>query len=157
MSKNHQYPEFDTPVARWRKAVVYKVTGVRLSPYNESERIDFLLESKEDQPFSYFDDVIELYSEKESRLFAVLNRAAIERGLLIPYTEAPKEVVTSNALTDDELKDLATYGNKVQFTAKVKEITSWVTLSRLLTQLTENSPKWREDAIKARLAELANN
>jgi hypothetical protein len=161
MSKYHQYPEFsDRVVARYQKTVPCKISGIRLNPHDDSTRIDFLLESQEDNYangtviFNYKDDVVELYSDKEARMFKSLNGKLFEEGAIVDYNDTPAEVKMDNALTDAEVKALAKYGTREKFTEKLKEFDSWVPVSRILAQLDENSPVWRRDILMKRLEEL---
>jgi len=159
MSKYHQYPEYsDRVVERYQKTVPCKLSGIRLNPHDDVTRIDFLLKSKADDSnaaeFSYMHDVIELYSEKESRMFKALNAKLFEEGSLVPFNDKPREVKTDNMLTDDEIKALAKFGTKEKFAARLQEFNSWIPISRILAQLDENSPTWRRDLLMKRLDEL---
>ena len=158
MSKFHQYPEFSNTVQlRYKKAVPCKVAGIRLNPHDNTQRIDFLLASNEDGTFDPYRDVVELYTDQEVRMFPALNRALIESGKLVPYTDKPQQVQTINALSDETLQEIMTTGNKAQFTKRLQGITSWVPIARMLSMVTEDTVKWREELLKARLAELSNN
>ena len=99
-------------------------------------------------------DVIELYSEKEARMFKALNAKLFEEGSLVPFNDKPREVKTDNMLTDDEIKALAKFGTKEKFAARLQEFNSWIPISRILAQLDENSPTWRRDLLMKRLDEL---
>lgn len=161
MSKYHQYPEYsDRVIARYQKTIPCKIAGLRLNPHDDLTRIDFLLESQEDNyedgsvVFNYRDDVVELYSEKEARMFKSLNGKLFEEGSIVEYNDKPAEVKMENALTDAEVKALAKYGTREKFAEKLKEFDSWVPVSRILAQLDENSPVWRRDILMKRLEEL---
>lgn len=161
MSKYHQFPEYsDRVVARYQKAIPCKLSGTRLSPNDDNTRIDFILSSREENfengaiRFNYKDDVIELYSDKEARMFQAINNRLFEAGSLVPYTDSPAEVKIDNALSQDQIKALAKYGNKAQFAEKLKEFDSWVPVSRVLAELDENAPMWRRDLLLQRLNEL---
>ena len=161
MSKYHQYPEYsDRVVARYQKTIPCKIAGIRLNPHDDVTRMDFLIESREDNfidnavVFNYKDDIIELYSDKEARMFKSLNAKLFEDGAIAPYNEAPAEVRMDNMLTDNDVKSLAKFGTKDKFAEKLKEFDSWVPVSRILAQLDENSPVWRRDLLMKRLEEL---
>lgn len=161
MSKYHQYPEYsDRVVARYQKTIPCKIAGIRLNPHDDVTRMDFLIESREDNfidnavVFKYKDDIIELYSEKEARMFKSLNAKLFEDGAIAPYNEVPAEVRMDNMLTDNDVKSLAKFGTKDKFAEKLKEFDSWVPVSRILAQLDENSPVWRRDLLMKRLEEL---
>ncbi len=161
MSKYHQYPEYsDRVVARYQKTIPCKLSGIRLNPHDDITRMDFLLESREDNyaegsvTFNYRDDIVELYSEKEARMFKALNSKLFQDGSLVPYVEVPSEVRMDNMLTDAEVKALAKFGTKDKFALKLQEFNSWVPVSRILAQLDETSPLWRRDLVMKRLEEL---
>ena len=161
MSKYHQYPEYsDRVVARYQKTIPCKIAGIRLNPHDDVTRMDFLIESREENfidnavVFKYKDDIIELYSDKEARMFKSLNAKLFEDGAIAPYNEAPAEVRMDNMLTDNDVKSLAKFGTKDKFAEKLKEFDSWVPVSRILAQLDENSPVWRRDLLMKRLEEL---
>jgi hypothetical protein len=161
MSKYHQYPEYsDRVVARYQKTIPCKIAGIRLNPHDDVTRMDFLLESREENfegdsvTFNYRDDIVELYSDKEARMFKSLNAKLFEEGVLVPYSETPAEVRMDNTLSDVEVKALAKFGTKEKFAEKLREFDSWVPVSRILAQLDENSPVWRRDLVMKRLEEL---
>jgi hypothetical protein len=161
MSKYHQYPEFsDHVVARYQKTLPCKLSGIRLNPHNPTERVDFILASREDNfhdgqlTFDPDTDVIELYSEQEKRMFEALNKKSFQAGKLAPYTDTPQPIETKHALTEEQIKALSTYGNKTQFKAKLDEFESWVPVSRILAYLNEDSPEWRRKLLLERMNEL---
>ena len=163
MSVHNVYPEFeDLVVARWRKAVIHGVAGIRIDPYKTDARISFLLQSDNDKydvttkilTFDYETDVLELYSERESKLFANLNRNAIQRGLLVQYEQSRDAVDTSNAINDDTLAEILEYKNRPQFKKALGAITSSVTIKRLNGLLTPQHKLWMLEEIKTRLEQL---
>lgn len=154
MSKNHQFIEFDTQVVeRWVKTSAHMVSGKRFNPYKPSETIDWVLRTnpanfdfnkinKAQHPdaaskitFVYEDEVLELYSENEARLFRRLNKGLIERGLLKQYFGSPTEVNTVNTISDQELEDIANATTIAAFKKKLYNLSSAVTVGRLITVL----------------------
>src|SRR5688572_9970752 len=124
MSHNHQFIEYDTKIVRkYAKTTVVMLTGFRLDPKRPENRIDWLLSSPStsftqtwsdgEKPvlqrssFKYEDEVIELYSEAEIRLFERWNKRIIEDGLLRLYDEAAPDTSTINLVSDEELERVA--------------------------------------------------
>jgi hypothetical protein len=151
MSKNHQFIEFETQtVARWTKTVPHMVSGKRVNPYKTNEHIDFVLKTdqrsfnfelinktaypnpSEKFTFVYEDEVVEIYSEMEEKLFQRLNKGLIERGLLKKYEGIHSSIDTSNALSDEDINTIATITNLLVFKKRLKEITSSVTIERVI-------------------------
>jgi hypothetical protein len=155
MSVNHQFFEYsDTIAARYVKTVPYSISGWRLDPSNKNNRLSFLLSTPErdlvlkNQPrlvdgvlstyaleqndFSYDEEVLELYSQEESKMFERLNRAAIEKGLLKPFTDKLPEVDTTNFLSDEEIIEIASVMSLSSFKKRISAIDSKPTLSRIL-------------------------
>jgi hypothetical protein len=152
MSKNHQYYEFEQDIVeRWVKTVPHMVSGKRFNPYSPSQTIDFVLKTATNNfnydkasksytadtkvTFVYEDEVLELYSDNEARLFKRLNKGLIERGLLKPYVGVASEVDTSNTLSDDEIDTIASMVNLLAFKKRIGSITSMPTLDRLQSAL----------------------
>ena len=152
MSKSHQFYEFeDKIVERWVKTVPHMVSGVRFNPYKPDQTIDFVLKTSSNNfnydrasksytadskiIFAYEDEVLELYSESEARLFKRLNKGLIERGLLKPYKGEADAINTSNTLSDDDINIIASMTNIPAFKKRLQDITSVPTLDRIHTAL----------------------
>lgn len=175
MSNNHQFIAFDNSIVkRYAKTTASILTGFRLDPYRPENRIDWLLSSPsklfqvvwEDgkQPeihrtgFSYEDEVIELYSDVEVKLFERLNRQAIETGALKVYTEGAPAVDTTNFMTDDEVEAIATTKQIPAIKKKIANIYSPLTLKRILQAVEKHDrPMSVAKAIQARIDELSTN
>lgn len=151
MSKNHQFFEFDTKIVeRWVKTVPHMVSGKRFNPYKPDETIDFVLKtdpsnfnydqsskvsfpnSERKVTFAYEDEVLELYSDNEVRLFQRLNRGLIERGLLKRYEGTASSINAINALSDEEVEEIAGLPNLLSYKKRLNEITSVVTIERVM-------------------------
>jgi len=154
MSKNHQFIEFDMQVVeRWVKTCAHMVSGKRFNPYKPSETIDWVLRTnptnfdfskinKAQYPdaaskitFVYEDEVLELYSDNEARLFRRLNKGLIERGLLKQYLGSPSQVNINNTVSDQELEEIASITTIAAFKKKLYGLSSAVTVGRLITVL----------------------
>lgn len=175
MSHNHQFIAFDDKIVkRYAKTTTNILTGFRLDPYRPENRIDWLLSSPnklfqviwEDgqQPktirtgFSYDDEVIELYSDVEVRLFERLNRKAIESGALKLYNEGAPAVDTTNFMTDEEIEAIATTKQLPSIKKKVADIYSQLTLKRILQAVEKHDrPMSVAKAIQDRINELSAN
>lgn len=142
-SVNNIFPDLEDKIySRYRKAAVCMIGGVRGDPYKGGyHRLEYVLKSKFDNfnpetgevTFSYSDDIIEIYSADEDKLFRQLNASAIKQGSLVPYAQAREEVDMSSALPDEEIAELAGAKNLLNFKKRVSEITSLITLRRLVT------------------------
>lgn len=175
MSHNHQFIAFDDKIVkRYAKTTINILTGYRLDPYRPENRIDWLLSSPnklfevvwEDgkEPitlrtgFSYEDEVIELYSDVEVKLFERLNRAAIENGALKIYTDSAPDIDTTNFMTDSEVEEIAVTKQLSSIKKKVADIYSILTLKRILASVEKHDrPMSIAKAIQDRINELSTN
>jgi hypothetical protein len=161
----NQFPEFaDSIVARYKKTSVYAIAGVRLDPHNESRRVSFLLQSRDDHydiaakklTFNYDTDVIELYSDREVRLFESLNRKAIESGALVPYEDAAPEIDRTNVLRDSDIDRLLKTPQRGTYASRIQVLSSVTQLQHLLTLVPDTAQIWKKTIIEARIKELSN-
>jgi hypothetical protein len=176
MSHNHQFIELeDKVVKRYAKTINSVLTGFRLDPRRPENRLDWMLASPrklfsvvwEDgqQPyvqrnnFSYDDEVIELYSEGEVRLFERLNRDSIESGALKVYTNPAPAVDTTNLLTDEEVDAIATIKQVTKLKKTISDPAFTVqTLKRILERVeAHDRPISVVKAITSRIDELSAN
>jgi hypothetical protein len=109
-SINNQYDMLngDEPVAKYMKTVGYAVSGSRINPNSPLEAPEletFILRTSNDDfapgtwgqyykeasywRFNYMNDVVELYSDAELRMFKLRNKALLDKGLLIEYDDTP--------------------------------------------------------------------
>lgn len=158
MSKNHQFYEFDDQIVeRWVKTPAHMISGKRVNPYNPVEHIDFVLRTHRDnfdfqqhnqmqypdvdskRKFVYEDEVLELYTDTEAKLFRRLNRNLIERGLLKPYQGKARDTDMSNLLSDDDVQEIAMIKTLNGFKSKLKAITSVTTLDRIMVAVKANN------------------
>jgi len=154
MSINHQFLEFnDRVVKRYVKTVLYRVSGWRVDPHRPENRLDFLLITPEKDiefitqaegspklnhtRFSYDDEVLELYSDTEARVFERWNKSLIERGLIKEYTLTAPSIDNSNMLTDRDVKDIANIRQLTALKKRLSTITSDVSLIRIKEAATE--------------------
>lgn len=175
MSVNHQFIAFDNKIVkRYAKTTIGILTGYRLDPNRPENRLDWLLASPNQSfqvvwedgqapkiirtHFSYDDEVLELYSETEVKLFERLNKAAIESGALKIYTEEAPVVDTTNMMTDEEVESIAITKQIPSIKKKIAGINSIVTLKRILEAVEKHDrPMSVAKAIQDRINELSTN
>lgn len=164
MSKHNIYPQFtDRIVSRWQKTTIYPIAGKRLDPHDKNKQLDFILRTREENynfetkqiTVVYDDEVLELYSDDEQRLFLALNRAAVEAGLLKPYTETKRAVDETNILSDEQVTALATTANHLKFEAEIKKITSLITLRRIAQEIPDTRSLKFFRVVENRIKELS--
>lgn len=122
------------PVTRYVKTVPYVVTGWRLEP-ETNKPVVFILVS--DEEFSYENDVVELYSEKEDAYFRQMNKYLFSSGLVSKYDGDLEAVDTSNSLTDKEIEEIASTRLVSDLREKLDKITVLVAAERLLAAAKE--------------------
>ena len=174
MSTNHIYIELEEKVfARYIKTVPSILSGIRADPYDLKSRIPFILRTPESRviwetetneaeehtanvvikslkPVIYEDEVLEVYSDVENRVFQQLNRKLLETGILIPYHETRTQLDTVNILSDQEILEIANSPSIPVFKKKLKAITSAWVLDRISSKLEELN---RKPSFKLALAE----
>lgn len=165
MSTNHQYIQFsDDVVKRFEKTVPFILSGYRLNPHNPSEQINFVLQtdescfdftSKKKIKSDYEHDVIELYSDKEVKMFLRLNRSIIERGYLKEYAGSPEQINTDNLVNDTEIQEIASIKTPNMLKSRLKTITSHIVIQRCLDAAIQlNRPYSIIKLLEAKLEEL---
>ena len=164
-SRHNVYPEFSDQIyERWKKTTVHAVAGWRLDPHKPDSRISFVLMSREDDfnfetrhlAFVYESEVVELYSERESRLFTSLNKAAIQSGSLVLHEEKTPDVDTSNALTDHDIAEILAIKAPATLKARLKKITAVAALNRIKAALTPEHKQWFSTALENRITDVTN-
>lgn len=154
---------------RYIKTSLGILSGYRVNPEDHSQRLAFTLKTPEDHvvfvqdddyvradkraSVNYDEEILEIYSEAEDRLFRRLNRQSIEDGLLVEYLDSDTEIDTTNELTDKDLQYIADTKNLLQFKKRIGEITSPVTLKRIL-DLLDDRPKSFTTALELRMRDV---
>ena len=183
-SVNHQFMEFSSKVfKRYVRTTMYPIGGKRLNPRNTQntyEVIDFLLATSPDNyeytpqidansgsvvktdvkqvAFDYNQEVLELYSEDEYKVFQRLNKELLSDGALIEYDEEAPVVDFVNTLSDADIKKLVRLKTKSIFEGKIKELTSVRTLKLVMTALEEtDAPMSYAKIVRERENELNKN
>lgn len=150
MSNNHQFIQYsDRVVKRYIRTRNQAVTGYRQDPHRPENRIDFLLMSPESdfdvvwkdgeevdvvrKNFDYDNEVIELYSDNEVKMFQRWNRMLIENGILTEYSEEAPALDVSNVLSDATVNEIAATKNLLAFRKRLESINSVDSLKRVLS------------------------
>lgn len=149
MSANHQFIEHsDKVIARYTKTIQGILTGFRLDPSRPENRMDWVLQSPETsfvfvadpetgkvtlirKEFDYEQEVLEIYSENELKLFQRLNRHNIENGVLVTYENTSPGVDLSNVLSDSEVAEIAATKQVLSLRKRLQAFTSAYTLQRI--------------------------
>lgn len=155
-STNNYFLSAGDPVKKYVKTIKSKVSGSRLEPGSTNIRpIFFVLETHDSGEFVYEDEVLELYSDRETKHFLQSNRSLIRQGLLQEYNGEAEPVDTSNMLTNDMVQEIASTRNANELTTRLNTYTSGVSVSRILEAATTiGRPKKILDIINARLTAL---
>ncbi len=176
MSVNHQYIQFsDQVIKRYKKATVGLLTGTRLNPHRPENQEDWLLQTPESNFMfvqdpdtgktrlvrtkeTYEDEVIELYSPLEVKLFERLNKRAIESGALIEYNEDAPDLDTTNVLSESDIARIAGTKQLLSLKKQLQSISSVYTMQRIVKAAEElDRPNSIMNAVKERLNELSGN
>lgn len=160
MSVNATFIMDTEPIAKYAKAVNHMIAGFRLDP--EGKQVDFILKTPSDcvdeelNRVRYSDDeILHIYSEKEHTYFKRMNRRLLEAGLLKPYTGDPEQLDLTNMLDDAEVDNIAAMTNIKAFEKRINQITSTVSLKRILNKMSDLGRKASFLAIiNQRLADL---
>jgi hypothetical protein len=120
------------PTHRYAKTIPSKLSGLRLDPVT-FVAIPFVLHTPNARDFVYDDAVIELYSDREHRHFLQVNRAFIKAGFLKEYHGEAEPEDLSNIISDEEVEQIASIRTVLAMKARLKDITSPVTVDRVLS------------------------
>lgn len=152
-SMNNIFVAQGEPVQRYVKTVEHPITGWRLDP-DTGKQVEFIL-STPTEAFDYDAAVLEFYSDKDWKFFIQKNRYLIEQGLVKKFEGAPEPVDTTNLLTDEEIFKIATTSQILTLKKKLQEITSSLTVKRVLVVAEEvGRPAKTLAEIQARVDEL---
>lgn len=175
MSHNHQYIQLSEKiVARYTKTIPGIITGYRSDPFRPENRIDWLLKTPETnflfvpdergvtklvrKDFSYDDEVIELYSTDEVKLFQRWNKGLLESGVLVLYEDKAPDIDTTNILTDTQVTEIAATKQLLALRKKIAALTSIHSLQRIEKAAEElDRPFSIIKAIQERIHELSGN
>jgi hypothetical protein len=180
MSIAHQFIAFtDNVYKKYVKTQIGSLSGKRADPTDIHKTMPFVLSTpdshikfrtiKQDDveyfeveghipEIDYENEVLETYSSEEDKIFRAYNKKLLEQGLLVEYTAAAKTIDLTNALTQEDILQLAQIKNIPSFKKEIRFITSAVTLERIRDALIDlDRPMSFLKAIKERIDELTNN
>jgi hypothetical protein len=161
MAKNNIYPSFDVVYKRYAKVPIHIVAGDRVDPHDATKNVGWTLSTSENSfdfstkkrsAFVYEDEVIEIYSELEDKLFKRLNKNLFVNGLLKEYNESDLLPDFGNFLSDKEIDDIVESKSVADFQNSLQKLTSEETLKRVReSAIAKNKPIKRIQAIDARI------
>lgn len=140
MAKNNIYPAFDTVYKRYAKVPIHIVAGDRVDPQDSTKNVGWTLSTKEDNfsietqkrtEFVYEDEVIEIYSALEDKLFQRMNKSLFSRGLLKEYDQESLPPDMANFLNDSEILEIVEIKSLTELAKRLQLITSLTTLQRI--------------------------
>ena len=141
------------PTHRYAKTIRSKIAGFRLDPL-DNKQVPFLLTSVGDE-FSYEDEVVELYSDKENRYFMQANKLFIANGYLKPFNGTAAPVAMDNIISDEDVERIAAIRTPNQLKSKLAPITSKVSLERVVQAAREiGRPQSIINIIESRIKDL---
>ncbi len=151
---NNIYVTAGEPIMRYLRIPKHGITGWRLDPDDRDRKIIFEL-TPTDDTFMYERDVVEVYTDKELKFFKQANKYLFQQGFLTEYIGEPEPIDTSNMLTDAQVLEIASERSVKRIEAKLKELTSLVSVQRIYDTATEiGRPSKTLEIMKARLDEL---
>jgi len=137
----------------YRKTTEHAISGWRIDPTNKKE-VEFYLVNPKDT-FSYDDDVLEIYSDKEDKFLIQRNRYLFEQGMLVEFRGNSMEVDMSNVLTDEDVESIATIKTSGDMYTRLQELNSKIAVERVFkTAQYIGRPAAILKVIKQRLEEL---
>jgi len=149
---------------RYTKVPVNVVGGLRVDPTDTRLQIGWVLTTGEDSydystkkrtKFVYDDEVIEVYSEPEDKLFRKLNSGLFRSGLLKEYNEENELVDSPNFVNDAEILRVIEIRSLAEFEAALKKFDAVATLERIYQQLIDQGKSVKKvQLVEARLKEV---
>jgi len=140
MSKNNIYPAFETVYKRYAKVPIHIVAGARLDPHDNTKNIGWTLSTREENfdiekqqrsEFTYEDEVIEVYTALEDKMFQRLNSKLFSLGLLKEYDQEALPPDMANFLTDSEILEIVEFKSLTELAKRLQLLTSLTTLQRI--------------------------
>jgi len=140
MSKNNIYPAFETVYKRYAKVPIHIVAGARLDPHDTTKNIGWTLSTREENfdiekqqrsEFTYEDEVIEVYTALEDKMFQRLNSKLFSLGLLKEYNQEALPPDMANFLTDSEILEIVEFKSLTELAKRLQLLTSLTTLQRI--------------------------
>lgn len=140
MSKNNIYPSFDVVYKRYAKVPIHIVAGDRVDPQDSTKNVGWTLSTSEDSydfeakkrtQFVYEDEVIEIYTELEDKMFQRMNKTLFSNGLLKEYNKEALPPDLTNFLSDAEVLEIVEIKSLIDLAKRLQQLTSVTTLNRI--------------------------
>jgi hypothetical protein len=140
MAKNNIYPAFDSVYKRYAKVPIHIVAGDRLDPQDNTKTTGWTLSTKEENfdiekqkrsEFVYEDEVIEVYTAFEDKMFQRMNKSLFSLGLLKEYDQEALPPDMMNFLNDAEILEIVEMKSLAELAKRLQQLTSITTLQRV--------------------------
>jgi hypothetical protein len=140
MSKNNIYPAFETVYKRYAKVPIHIVAGSRVDPQDNTKNVGWTLSTKEENfniekqsrsEFVYEDEVIEVYTPIEDKMFQRLNKSLFSLGLLKEYDQESLPPDMKNFLNDSDVLEIVEMKSLAELAKRLQQLTSVATLQRV--------------------------
>lgn len=162
MAINNIYPTVAQGVfKKYAKVPINMLAGLRADPNDTRNNVGWVLNTDESNfdlstnsrtAFVYDDEVIELYSEIEDKMFRRLNKTLFAKGLLKEYSEEDLPPNLKNFLSDAEVANIVDMRSLSEFAAKIDLFDSIPTLQRIKEYaIAENKSVKKIHVIDARI------
>jgi hypothetical protein len=162
MAINNIYPSISTGVyKKYAKVPINMLAGLRSDPLDTKVNVGWVLSTDEKNfdlasnsrtAFVYDDEVIEIYSETEDKIFKRLNKALFSKGLLKDYNEDELPVNLKNFVNDSEIYEIVELRSLAEFNSRLEKFDSVATLQRIReVAVSENKSVKKVQAIDARI------
>lgn len=165
MATNNIYPAMQDQVyKRYAKVPINVIGGLRVDPSDMRVQVGWILKTDEDnfdfetkkrKVFEYDDEVVEIYSESEDKLFRKLNSGLFSAGLLKEYNEENELIDSPNFVNDAEILRVIEIRSVAEFEAALKKFDAVATLERIKQQLVDQGKSVKKvQLVEARLKEV---
>jgi hypothetical protein len=162
MAMNNIYPTVSNEAyKKYAKVPINMLAGLRVDPTDTRVNVGWLLSTDEDnydlssnsrKAFVYDDEVIEIYSELEDKMFRRLNKGLFAKGLLKDYHESQLPIDTKNFISDAEITEIVDLRSMTEFMSRLDKFDSLSTLNRIRDfAISENKSVKKVQAIDARI------
>jgi len=162
MAMNNIYPTVSNEAyKKYAKVPINMLAGLRVDPTDTRVNVGWLLSTDEEnydlpsnsrKAFVYDDEVIEIYSELEDKMFRRLNKGLFAKGLLKDYHESQLPIDTKNFISDAEITEIVDLRSMTELVSRLDKFDSLSTLNRIRDfAISENKSVKKVQAIDARI------
>jgi hypothetical protein len=140
MAKNNIYPAFESVYKRYAKVPIHIVAGNRVDPQDSTKNVGWTLSTKEENfdiekqkrtEFVYEDEVIEIYTPLEDKMFQRFNKSLFSLGLLKEYDQESLPPDMNNFLNDSDVLEIVEMKSLTELAKRLQLLTSVATLQRI--------------------------